>query len=153
MLALETTIVMMVSLLLGIGIIRYMEILDHDEWPLYRDNPSIIGPLIGRELAAIAPLEVDTICGAGTAKSIIEAWRKSRLPRIDRVRRHLQDRRWLVRAMFENTSDTERAIFKRLVCQPEILIEHTLPLRVSQPANPASNNREPGNKRLIDGSR
>ncbi|MBV6632347.1 MAG: hypothetical protein KI792_04845 [Alphaproteobacteria bacterium] len=128
-LVLEFIIVMILATLLGIGIIRYMEILDHDEWPIYRSNPTIIGPLIGRELAAIAPFEIDTICGDGMAKELVVAWRESRLPRIDRVRRHLHQRRWLVRAMFENTSSAERELFKRLVCQPDILIEHTQPLR------------------------
>lgn len=127
LLLIELLIVLILGTMLAIAVIKYMEIIHHDEWPIYRANPSIVGPLIGREFAAIAPLEIDTICGDGSAKALVIAWRESGLPRIDRVRRHLSKRRWLVRAMFENTSAAERAVFRSIVCQPELLTKHTGP--------------------------
>ena len=101
--------------------LRAIDIIGHEELPLYQRYPELLGPMIARELAAIAPLELEAICGDGYSDEIVSAWQTSGMPRIDRIRRHLGDRREIPRAFFENSRDYERALYARFLCRAEVL--------------------------------
>ena len=94
--------------------------LRHEELPLYRAYPEIVGPLVARELATIAPMEIEALCGAGYSKQLYEGWKYSGLPRIDRIRRNLGDKRIVIRAVFENARGYERALYQQILCRAEV---------------------------------
>ncbi|MEO0393077.1 MAG: hypothetical protein AAF213_07510 [Pseudomonadota bacterium] len=122
--------------------LRGVDIIGHEELPLYERHPELLGPMIAREIAEIAPLELEAICGKGYQATILTAWKISGLPRIDRIRRHLGDKREIVRAFFENSRGYERALYHRFLCQAPVL-ERFVPgdpalKRLVSPIAPAS---------------
>ena len=101
--------------------LKEIDVIGHEEFPLYQQHPELLGPMIAREVAAIAPMELEAICGDGYNDRIVTAWKISGMPRIDRIRRHLGDKREIVRAFFENSRGYERAVYRQFLCQAEVL--------------------------------
>lgn len=120
-LVIEGIVVGVFGALALITFLKEVDVIGHEEFPLYQQYPELLGPMIAREMAAIAPMELEAICGDGYNDRIVIAWQISGMPRIDRIRRHLGDKREIVRAFFENSRGYERAVYRQFLCRAEVL--------------------------------